>query len=116
LGASVPSDLVITNLQIKREQDLWQLKLAGAPQAVKLPKSLPMSNAVALLKTRLAGAPFHLQILDDEEKQKADLVKPGGAGSSLPGWLSRVSTARTERPAPAKPEAEDHFVIEGEIR
>jgi hypothetical protein len=118
LAEAVPSDLVVTNLQVKREEDFWKIKLAGTPQqGVKYPDSQPVSSSMALLKSRLAGPPFHIRIAGSEDTaDKAAGEKPAASGSSLPAWLNRVAGSLARKGASAKPEPQDHFLIEGVMR
>jgi hypothetical protein len=66
LGEAVPSDLVVTNLHIKWEDDVWKLRLAGTSQpAEKPPTPEVFSNSVSVLAGRLGGEPFHLTLAGD---------------------------------------------------
>ena len=120
LSEAVPSDLVVTNLQVKREEGFWKVKLAGTPQqGVKHPDAQPVSYSVALLKSRLAGPPFHLEMSAPEDKaDKAADEKSAAAASglALPVWLNRVAGSLTRKDAQAKPELQNHFEIEGVMR
>ncbi len=117
LGEAVPSDLVVTNLHIKRERDCWRVKLAGTPQqGAKEPEPPPVSVLVAQLEARLSGSPFYLKITepsDPSAKEKPAAVPPQ-AGS--PGWLSRLPSAVSGKPVAPKVTPIDHFAIEGVMR
>jgi Tfp pilus assembly protein PilN len=118
LAEAVPSDLVVTNLQVNREEDFWKIKLAGIPQqGVKLPSSQPLSDSVAALKSRLAGPPFHLKISDPENQpEKAGGGKPPASGPSQPSWLDRLAGGLTRKSAPGNQPPPDHFEIQGDMR
>jgi hypothetical protein len=118
LAEAVPSDLVVTNLQVNREEDFWKIKLAGIPQqGVKLPSSQPLSDSVAVLKSRLAGPPFHLKISEPENQpEKAGGGKPPASGPSQPSWLDRLAGGLTRKSAPGNQPPPDHFEIQGEMR
>jgi hypothetical protein len=116
LGEVVPSDLVVTNLQIQHRDNLWRVRLAGAFQPTVPP--LAPASSLALLKERLAGEPFHLKLLegpDDAPNRTpaAQTAKAGPAAGAAPGWLSRVATDLAGKPLAANPALADHFVIEG---
>jgi hypothetical protein len=118
LAEAVPSDLVVTNLQVKRDEDSWKVKVAGMPQqGVKQADAQPVSYSVALLKSRLAGPPFHLRLSSPADKaDKARDEKPAASGSSLPAWLNRVASSLTRKDAQGRLEPQDHFEIEGVMR
>jgi hypothetical protein len=121
LGQIVPDDLVVTNVQIARRDDLWSLKLAGVPQqGLKHPVAQPVGDALALLRSRLAGSPFHLKIIEPGEKAreaqpKAEPASIGATGPG-PGWINRLTSAVTGKPLPPKAAPIDHFYIEGLLR
>ena len=116
LAEAVPPDLVVTNLQIKREESHYRVRLAGTVQpALKQPASPPASLSLSRLKARLSDGPFYLKILEpvDKAKPAAAPPPPSGPGSSVPDWLSHVASLVTGKPAPVKAPAEDPFVVEG---
>ena len=117
LAEAVPADLVVTNLQIKRQEDFYRLHLSGTlQQGEKRPNPLPLTDSIALLKSRLASAPFHVKILETEGKGEIpEPPKPVGADSSIP-WWDKVSKMVTSRMAGEKPVIADHFEIEGVMR
>ncbi len=120
LGEAVPPDLVVTNFHVVRKDDYYTVHLAGTSQpSVQQPAVPPGSNSLAVLKTKLSGAPFYLKIIEeDAEKPRAQIAppKPGPIDTTIPGWLSRVSSALTAKPAAAKAVPLDHFVIDGVMR
>ena len=114
LSEAMPPELVVTNLHVKRENDLWRIQLAGTYQpGLKPPTPAVFSNAVALLTSRLANGPLHLLVLNDAEKEKdaAARAKAAGAASSWPSWVTRMTSA-----PPSKPVVENQFVIAGVMR
>jgi hypothetical protein len=123
LSEALPSDLVVTNFQIKREEDYYKVQIGGMPQqAIKNPSPQSMANALAEFKARLSGAPFHLKIL---EKLDTNLIPAGAQAppivanaseNGMPRWLSRVTRSISFTQDKPKPVVEDHFLIEGVIR
>jgi hypothetical protein len=120
LGEAIPADLVITNFQIKRADGCWKVRLAGVPQGgVRQPKAPPLTNSVALLKTRLSGNPFHFSTIGSGVKgpgQPGEQAKPGASGQSSTNWLARMTGTVTGELTPARAVVEDRFVIEGVVR
>jgi hypothetical protein len=120
LGEAVPSDLVITNLHITRKDDYYAVHLAGTLQpSSQPPASPPVSNSLTVLKSRLSGPPFFLRIIEEElEKPRVPIPreKPSETDRTIPGWLSRVSSALSGKPPSPKPVLLDHFVIDGVMR
>ena len=120
LSEAVPYDLVVTNFQIKREEDYYRVQIAGMPQqAIKRPTAQSMATAVAQFKTKLTGAPFHLKIIEKLDTNAA----PAAAGQTLassdaamPHWFSRMAKSVSFTQDKPKPVVEDHFLIEGVIR
>jgi hypothetical protein len=114
LSEVVPSELVITNFHIKREEGLWKVQMAGTLQGATLrPAPGTLSNALTLLKTRLSKGPFHVKILSGSDGEKADGTgsKPPGAGDRISEWVSGVA-AGILVPEPAGTQ----FAIEGVMR
>ena len=118
LAEAVPSDLVVTNLQIKRVDDFYRLRIAGTlQQAEKRPTPLSLSDSVALLKNRLAGVPFHMKILETGDYKPAPApVPPAPVDTSVPGWVRNVSNLLASKTSSGKPVNEDRFEIEGVVR
>src|ERR1051326_3019233 len=121
LAEAVPSDLVVTNLQIKRQEDFYRLHLAGTlQQGEKRPNPLPLTDSIALLKSRLAAAPFHVKMLDDGKIEHAPIAEPppkaAGTNDAVPAWLNKVSKLVASRLSGEKPVIADHFEIDGVMR
>ncbi|PWU18452.1 MAG: hypothetical protein C5B50_09015 [Verrucomicrobia bacterium] len=63
LGEAVPRDLVVTNLHVKRDGDVWQVQMAGVPQTTVQAVTLEsFSLSVAKLTANLANGPFHVSV------------------------------------------------------
>jgi hypothetical protein len=120
LGDVVPSDLVVTNLHIAREEDYYRVQLAGTLQKTKSnPDSQEGADPVEVLKARLSGPPFHLRIAEtnlDNAVPAASNNKSGPTNSASFSWLSRLATVVTGKMSAAKPVPQDKFVIEGVMR
>ena len=125
LGESVPNDLVITNLQVARKDDYYSVLVAGtfqAPTQPGQPVTQPIVDPVALFKSRLAGAPFHMKITEKESDQaqaaaQAPAPKPAAAAQpGIPAWLSRLTAGYASRNLDNKPVRRDNFVIEGVMK
>ena len=107
LGEATPSDLVLTNVALRRDQDLWRFQLGGVLQPTG--RAAPpgaLSNAVASLSQRLASGPFHCMLLT-----KVDTNKPAAPKTpALASWASRLTGSQ--------PEATDetYFRLEGVMR
>jgi hypothetical protein len=112
LGDAVPPDLVITNYEVIRADKEWKIRLAGTLQhAIKTPSSLPLSEAVRRLKTRLSGAPFYIRFAAN-----ADDAATASPSDPQTNWLARLATQfpnRSRHPNPAEP---DRFVLEGAMK
>jgi|ERR1051325_5843700 hypothetical protein len=112
LSEAIPPELVVTNLHIKREDDVWKLQLTGTYQAsLKPPTPAVFSNAVALLTERLTGGPFHLTLVTGAEKEPAGKPKPPGPASAWPTWITRMTSAPV-----VKPLTDNQFVIAGVMK
>jgi hypothetical protein len=104
LGEALPADLSATNLEVKWEDNLWKLSLAGTLQATsKPPVSLTLSNAVGVLADRLATGPFHLTILHRSDRAEPAREKSGVAG----GWPAKSNSQTPE---------DNQFKIEGVMK
>jgi hypothetical protein len=116
LGEAVPSDLVITNFQIRRQEDYYHVNIAGTlQQFAKKPEAAATADSVLLLKTRLAGSPFHMKIMPPKGKPGEDSEVTEGDGK-VPSWLNRVASALGTKSARARTLVQDHFEIEGFIQ
>ena len=121
LGDAVPSELVVTNLHIAREEDHYKVQVGGTFQK-GLPPSAnePVADPVESLKARLAGPPFHVRILEPQaQKATAGATtssKSGAVESTVLNWLTKLGNVGPAKPATAKPAVQDSFVIEGIMR
>jgi hypothetical protein len=112
LGEAVPPGLVVTNFQVKRHDNLCQVRLEGTFQeAVQASAPAVPASALGQFRDRLAGEPFHLQFpkSGDNVQRAGPGSPPAGDGAAAPDWLSRVTT----KGITIKSAAEEQFVIEG---
>ena len=108
LSEAVPADLVVTNLHLKRERELWQFQLGGVLQPTgRPPGPATLSNAVAVLSSRLATGPFHCKIMTAGETNQTAAAKP----PTVATWAARLSSTPQSEPV-----AESHFSLEGVMR
>ena len=116
LGQAVPPELVVTNLNVKQSNNLWSVHLAGTFQTTNPLSPASVSRSLALLKSNLAGPPFHLAITSDAKEKQAELASsPKPVNTAIPEWVARVTSAETGKPE-ASQVLEDHFLIEGTMR
>ncbi len=117
LGEAVPPELVVTNVQVKREAESWKVHLAGtAQQSGKELKTSPSPASLALLEENLKAGPFRFKLpgTNGEFSSNAGKETPKGGGM---GWLNRwTSLAVSREPSSLKALDQQRFVIEGEIR
>jgi hypothetical protein len=112
LSEAVPSELVVTNLQIKRDADAWRVHLAGAYQtAIREPTPALLAQAVTVLTNRLVNGPFHLAVAPVEEQDPASGAKRPGVGTRIGTWVANVAGG-----VQARPQATNHFALEGVMR
>ncbi len=125
LAEAVPSDLVVTNLQISRKDDFYTVLISGtfqAPLQPGQPAAQQITDPVELFKARLAGAPFHLKLNDkpaDPTPQIAASQPPKSATpaqAGIPAWLSRLTTGAASKATDNKPIRRDNFIIEGVMK
>ena len=94
LSEAVPSELAVTNLHLKLEDNAWKLRLTTAWQgATNQPELSEVSNSIARFRAQMASGPFHLTPLRGSEKEPAARPRLGTNAASA-----------------------DPFVIEGIIR
>ena len=111
LSDVVPTELVVTNLHVKREREVWQFQLAGQLQPTgKPPGSNALALAVAELSTRLANGPFHCKLLPAGGSNPAVAAAPAKT-PALNTWAARL--ASTVQPEPG---LEGRFSLEGVMR
>src|ERR1019366_1150129 len=64
LSEAVPSELAVTNLHLKLEDNAWKLRLATAWQgSATQPEASEVSNCIAHFRAQMASGPFHLSPL-----------------------------------------------------
>ncbi len=109
LGEVLPSDLVVTNLQVTRSTNQWRLRISGTAQrAVKTPEAVSLADSVRVLKAKLSGAPFHLTVIEESAKEK-----PQPVDDSMTGWLNRATSGLSGKEQRSRTEPQKGFVIEG---
>lgn len=113
LSEAVPAELVVTNLNVRRENDLWKFQLGGALQPTGQPPPPGMlSNAVAVLATRLATGPFHARIKREGETNRSAVATPAKAKAPVvTTWAARLSSTLQNEPV-----VESSFNLEGTMR
>jgi hypothetical protein len=115
LSEAMPSELVVTNLDVKHQEGGWKMRLAGTSQtSAKSMTPDEFSKAAAVLEDRLASGPFHVKIVAGSEGQTNTeaRAKPGNSGAGIQDWLANIHSAAPE----PKPAAMNQFVIEGIMR
>jgi len=111
LSEAVPSELVVTNLQVKREADAWKVHLAGAYQtAIREPTPAILAQAVTVLSNRMANGPFHLALASVEDQDQL-APNPTGLGGRIGTWVANVASG-----IQAKPQPTNQFALEGMMR
>jgi len=116
LSEAVPSDLVVTNLHIKREDRAWKVRLAGTAQTPSKPVAPEtFARATASLADQLSTGPFHLKILraDGAETVETPRARASGFSNATHDWLANVPSL-TAKPKPVH--AGNQFVVEGTMR
>ena len=112
LSEAVPADLVVTNVVVKRAQELWQFRLSGELQPTgqaRPPGTL--SNAVAQLSMRLATGPFHARIKHEGDTNQTAAAAAKGKPTAVTTWATRLSTTLQNEPV-----VENRFTVEGVMR
>lgn len=77
LGDATPVDLRLTEVRVRRDGDLWHLRLGGIPQVVQTngDPSLTFSNAVASLTRKLQTGPFRVALAGNTNTTVADAIR-----------------------------------------
>jgi hypothetical protein len=111
LSEVVPSEMVVTNLSVKREESLWRVRLAGSFQKFDKPFApAQRSAAVAALTSQLVQGPFHLSFSGPEKGQEAPAQDKARA-TDFGSWVAKLAASRRATNSPET----DHFSIEGFI-
>jgi hypothetical protein len=103
----VPSNLVVTNLNVKWQNSHWRLQLAGTAQNV--PGSAPgaFASSVSTLNERLIKGPLHLTPVVGQGKP----APKSSSGNAFSEWIAQVGLS-----TPARPISETQFQIEGIVQ
>lgn len=123
LGQEVPPELRLTDVLVRRENNLWRIRVGGQPQPSlattnKPPGGSTSTNAVANLAERFRTGPFRMRLTETNNFAAAPPALPNakpGSGGPLNG-LTSWSTRRPNLPnatAPATSPQRDRFVLEG---
>ena len=108
LAEFTPAELVVTNLLVQREAELWKVELGGMSQAGVHPTGpAAFQGAVSQLKAKLAGAPFHLRLVEVSVTNVPAATK----APLFSGWSTRPAN-----PGRAKEEPVSNFKLEGTMR
>ena len=113
LGQALPSELVVTNLDVKQTNELWTVQVSGTFQSAASLTAESRSQALAALRSSLTGPPFHLRILGDPAKEKDAAPNPSAAAKGVPEWIARVTSNDPAKAEAGKRTIEDHFLIQG---
>ncbi len=109
LADAVPHELVVTNFLVRREEDVWRLRLAGVPQPPATNGPASIQAAVATLTNRLATGPLRLQLPGSPVPERARTnVATEGPSPKPVDWVFSLSEATPVESTPAR-----GFVIEG---
>ena len=109
LGEITPSQLTVTNLQVRRETNAWRVRISGMLQPQIAPSASALLRAAAELSEKLRTGPFQARILPPaEEKLRPKPQRVKSATSAFSDWASRIRPPAPE-PPPAPP---NHFTVE----
>ncbi len=111
LSDVLPDELVLTQVQVRRGEDLWSVQLAGTLQPTNNPAPpTALSQAVAALTNQLASGPFHLNITRCTGEEPTDTAgsKPPAGSAGRPRRAAAATTNETITGT--------RFVIEGILR
>ena len=115
MSEAVPSDLVVTNFDVRKLDDRYRVSIGGTVQQfAKLPAPNVTADSIAQLRSRLTGAPFHMRMLAGKGEPEME-PDPGTDGRGS-GFFNRLASALGTRSSRARAVVEDHFEIEGEVR
>ncbi len=91
LGQAVPPELVVTNLEIRFDQDCWKVRLCGSSQPARSYNSkISVPDSITLLKSRLSGGPFRFRFTG---QSGASGIPSGQAGVGVVppvSWMNRM--------------------------
>ena len=107
LSEAVPTELVLTNLQVQRDTDCWKVNLGGVLQPSAAAAAPQLPTLVSVLKTRLSGSPFHLKFADET---MTNLATPARS-AVFASWPARES-----KPTAAKLQPMPNFALQGVMR
>lgn len=107
LGDMTPPEIRLTEVQVRRDGELWFLRLGGVPQVVGTngEPSLSFSNAVVAVSRNLRTGPFHVALSTGTNSPFSSATALTTGPTSVSSWAAR----RTSSPAPVR----DRFLLEG---
>lgn len=107
LGDATPVDLRLTEVRVRRDGDLWHLRLGGIPQVVQTngDPNLTFSNAVASLTRKLQTGPFRVALAGNTNNSVAGLLRSGASTAPASSWAARRAAGPAMQP--------DRFLVEG---
>lgn len=109
LSEAVPRELVVTNLVVRKEHDVWRLQLSGTVQPGGPTSSAEsLARAVSILTNRLANGPFHVQFPDASSPTPAGESKTNTTPAPLSAWLGKLGPI-----ARPQPTTDQGFLLEG---
>lgn len=110
LSHALPTELVLTNLHIKRDRELWQFRLAGQLQPTGHgATNNTLTNAVALLSERLVSGPFHCKLVSEVQTNQPAATNRAPAIAS---WAARLAAPVTT----VETNVTQRFQLEGVMR
>lgn len=111
LSDALPDTLVVTNLTVQKQTNLWKLRVAGRlqPTVTNAPPGT-LARAVTQLTNTLATGPFHVRFSAVGLTEKPP-PRAGAGVTPAPGLISRVSAQPVTRPA-----GEAVFQLEGLVK
>jgi hypothetical protein len=110
LGDVVPPELLLTNIHVRRDSNLWRVSLSGVLQpTTNTATGLLFSNALSRLTNQLISGPFHLR-LAGSETASTNPAASTGVGPSLADWVAQMSLSAQRGPGPTR------FTLEGTMR
>lgn len=95
LSEALPKELLLTSVNVRREGDLWRLKVTGTPQpGTNELTAAVFSNAVETFKTRLANGPFHVTFIVPTNAPPKQ--QPSKTAKAMPSWLAELGKSPPE--------------------
>lgn len=110
IGQVIPPDLRLAEIGVKREGNLWHLRLTGSSQAITNTRpGLDISASVTALSKALASGPFHVRLAANTQPPARPPTASEATLGAFATWAARKTTAQS----PANAVNRDRFVLEG---